>query len=54
MCVCVLTRLLLVLLVSSSGIGMNTARATQLAKMVSRIIISNGLRGAVKENKTTQ
>lgn len=38
-----LTRLLLVLFVSSSGIGMKTARATQFAKMVRRMIISNGL-----------
>lgn len=37
------TKLLLVLLLSSSGMGKYTARATQLAKMASRIMISKGL-----------
>lgn len=37
------TKLLLVVLLSSSGIGKYTARATQLAKMANRIMISKGL-----------
>lgn len=36
--------MLLVLLLSSSGIGKYTARATQLAKMASRIMTSKGLK----------
>lgn len=42
--VCLRTKLLLVLLLSSSGMGKYTARATQLAKMARRIMISKGLR----------
>lgn len=45
-----LTKVVLVVLVSSSGIGRNTARATQLAKIVSRMMISKGLMGTVQEN----
>ena len=41
---CWRTKLLLVLLLSSSGIGKYTARATQLAKMASRIMTSKGLK----------
>lgn len=44
-----LTRLELVALESSSGKGIQIAKATQLAKIVSKIIISNGLRNGVKE-----
>jgi len=44
-----LTRLLLVLFVSSSGIGMKTASATQFAKMVRRMMISNGLRDTFRK-----
>lgn len=38
------------LLVSSSGMGRNTARAMQLAKIVSRIMISKGLMESDQEN----
>lgn len=44
------TKLALVLLLSSSGIGRNTARAIQLAKMVSKMIISNVLDGEVEDH----
>lgn len=44
----ILTRLELVLLVSSSGMGRNTAKATQFAKMVSRMIISKVLMGKLR------
>lgn len=43
-----LTRLALVLLLSSSGMGKNTAKATQFAKMVNRMIISKALEGGVR------
>lgn len=43
-----LTRPTLSALLSSSGIGTYTARATQLAKMVSRMIVSKGLRPALR------
>lgn len=43
-----LTRLALVLLLSSSGMGKNTAKATQFAKMVNRMIISKALDGGVR------
>lgn len=45
------TKLLLVLLLSSSGMGKYTARATQFAKMASRIMISKGL-GVIHWKKT--
>lgn len=45
-----LTRVRLVELVSSSGMGRNTARATQLAKMVRRMMTSKGLVETVQEN----
>lgn len=35
-------------LLSSSGMGTYTARATQLAKMVSRMMVSKGLRPALR------
>lgn len=38
-----LTRLRFRVLLSSSGIGRYTARATQLAKMVNKMIVSKGL-----------
>lgn len=38
-----LTKLVLVLLLSSSGMGRNTARATQFANMVSKMMISKVL-----------
>lgn len=41
----ILTNLVLVLLLSSSGMGRNTARAIQLAKMVNKMMISNVLDG---------
>ena len=43
-CVGDLTRSWLVELESSSGNGLETPRATQLAKMANRMKISNGLR----------
>lgn len=47
-----LTRLALVLLLSSSGMGRNTAKATQFAKMVNRMIISKALhRGSQGRNE---
>lgn len=49
-----LTRLALVLLLSSSGMGRNTAKATQFAKMVNRMIISKALhRGSQGRNEKT-
>ena len=45
------TKLLLVLLLSSSGIGKYTARATQLAKMASKMMISKGLGGMYWKSK---
>lgn len=39
----------MVLLLSSSGMGRYTARATQLAKMARRMMISNGLEGKTQE-----
>lgn len=43
-----LTRPTLSVLLSSSGMGTYTARATQLAKMVSRMMVSKGLRPALR------
>lgn len=43
-----LTRPTLSALLSSSGMGTYTARATQLAKMVSRMMVSKGLRPALR------
>ena len=45
----ILTKLELVLLVSSSGIGRNTARATQFAKMVNKMMISKVLDGEAQD-----
>jgi len=46
----VLTRSWLVAFESSSGKGLETPKATQLAKMARRIKISNGLESHVKVN----
>lgn len=40
----------MVALLSSSGMGRNTAKATQLAKMVSRMMISKGLERTAQED----
>lgn len=45
----ILTKLELVLLLSSSGMGRNTAKATQLAKMVSKMMISKVLDGETQD-----
>lgn len=46
-----LTRPRFSLLLSSSGMGRYTARATQLAKMVSRMMVSKGLRHSQGESE---
>lgn len=45
----ILTKFVLVLLLSSSGMGRNTARAMQFAKMVSRMMISKVLGGEAQD-----
>lgn len=45
----ILTKLELVLLLSSSGMGRNTAKATQFAKMVSKMMISKVLVGETQD-----
>lgn len=49
-----LTRLALVLLLSSSGMGVNTAKATQFAKMVNRMMISKALDGGKGSGMVTR
>lgn len=49
----ILTRLELVLLVSSSGMGRNTARATQFAKMVNKMMISKVLDGEAQDHNNS-
>lgn len=44
-----LTKLALVLLLSSSGMGRKTARATQFAKMVNKMMISKVLDGEAQD-----
>lgn len=49
-CVFILTKLALVLLLSSSGMGRKTAKATQFAKMVSKMMISKVLDGETQDH----
>lgn len=49
-CVFILTKLELVLLLSSSGMGRKTAKAIQFAKMVSKIMISKVLDGETQDH----
>lgn len=50
-----LTRLVLVLLLSSSGMGRNTAKAIQFAKIVNKMMISKVLSGGgTQENSDAQ
>lgn len=46
---CLFTKFKLVLLVSSSGMGRNTAKATQFAKMVNKMMISKVLEGDAQD-----
>lgn len=46
----ILTKLELVLLLSSSGMGRKTARATQFAKMVNKMMISKVLDGGAQDH----
>lgn len=48
-----LTKRMLVLLLSSSGMGRNTAKATQFAKMVNKMMISNVLDGKSQVHNIT-
>lgn len=48
--VLILTKFALVLLLSSSGMGRNTARAIQFAKMVSKMMISKVLDKETQEH----
>lgn len=50
----ILTKLVLVLLLSSSGMGRNTAKAIQLAKMVSKMMISKVLDGKAQDHNNTR
>lgn len=47
-----LTKFVLVLLLSSSGMGRKTARAIQLAKMANRMMISKVLHGEAQDMTT--
>lgn len=49
----ILTKLELVLLLSSSGIGRNTAKATQFAKMVNKMMISKVLIGETQGHNSS-
>lgn len=48
----ILTKLELVLLLSSSGMGRNTAKAIQFAKMVNKMMISKVLDGKTQDHNS--
>lgn len=53
MFVFILTKLELVLLLSSSGMGRNTAKAIQFAKMVNKMMISKVLDGEAQDHNNS-
>lgn len=53
MFVFILTKLELVLLLSSSGMGRNTAKAIQFAKMVNKMMISKVLDGETQDHNNS-